>query len=297
VAEFNGTIKIKHNPVTSWETYSHTFHKSADDKDAGYFGLSFSRRAEGGFHRASFSVRESPDFQSAFMENALGREVQIYGNEGDLVWEGYIDGMDYDGGKAVYSVDLGGMANAVWVRFRQRGQTTTERSVVQTDDDSIARFGRKEFVLSAGELESTDIPNNVALQYLNLSKWPIPTPTRINPEQELAEYPTIAVDCRGWFDTLGWCTYNQTASTDNQGATSQISTILADTDISQFVAGSELGTNSTSVSKEYDADRRGDAIAQDIARLGDAQGNRWVIYMDKGRILRFDFAAPPTEPV
>ncbi len=292
---FNGTIQVKHNPVTTWETYSHTFEKSADEKDAGYFGLAFSQRAESGFRRASFNIRGPHDFLSGFMESALGREVRILAEDGKLAWEGYIHQLEYDADTVVYKVDLGEMANAVWVRYRVRGASTTSRSTVQTNADSIAKFGRKEFVLSGGELENSGVANAAAKQYLDLHEWPRPSPTRLDPEKELAEYPIVSVQCRGWFDTLNWCAYNQTSSTDSQGASTQVTDIVSDTDVGQFVLSTQIETNATSVSREYDADRRGGDIVRDIARLGDSSDNRWVVYMDDGRVFKMEPAAPPTE--
>jgi hypothetical protein len=293
--EFNGTITVKENPVSNWETFSHTFENSIDEKDAGFYDLTMTQRAESGYHRASFSIRGPYESLATFMENALGREVKIHGNDGKLVWEGYIHEMEYDIGRAVYTIDLGEMSNAVWVRYRVRGSSTTSRSATQTNADSIAKYGRREFVLSGGELESTDIADAVAQQYLDLHSWPRPSPTRIDPEKDIAEYPIIKVDCRGWFDTLNWCTYNQTVSTDNQGASQQVATILADTDVAQFVSATELSINATLVSKEYDADRRGGDILRDIARLGDSSNRRWRAYMDKGRIFHYDRTAPPED--
>lgn len=294
--QFNGTIQVRHNPVTEWESYSKTFDASPDEKTPGYFGLQFSQRAEGGFHRCSFGIRGSYDFLASFMQNALGREISVYDNNGDVVWEGYIHQMEFDAGSAVYSIDIGDMANAVWVRYRVRGSSTTSRSAVQTNANSIAKYGRKEFVLSGGELESTDIADGIAQQYVDLHGWPRPSPTRIDPEKELNEYPAIEVDARGWFETLNWCTYNQTASTDNQGASSQVDDIISDTDVGQFVLSKDIGTNSTLVSKEYDADRRGGDIVRDIARVGDAKNKRWLAYMDVNRQFGFREASPPEEP-
>ena len=293
---FNGTIQVKHNPVTTWETYSHTFEKSADEKDAGYFGLQFNQRAEGGFYRAAFNIRGPHDFLAGFMENALGREIKIYGNDGKVAWEGYIHELEYDADRTVYKVDLGEMANAVWVRYRVRGESTTSRSAVQTNADSIAKFGRKEYVLSGGELESTDVADGIAQQYLDLHEWPSPAPTRLDPEKELSEYPTVSARCRGWFETLGWCTYNQTTSTDNQAAAAQITAIVADTDVGQFIQFTDIGSNAVSVSKEYDADRRGGDIVKDIARLGDSNNRRHLVFMEENRTFVYDEAAPPEEP-
>jgi len=295
VPEFNGTIQIKENPTSAWETFSHTFEPSPDVKANGYFNLKFSQRAEGGFHRASFDLRGSFDFMSDFLHNALGREVKIVGNDGVVAWEGYIHDMESDLGRVTNKTSLSDMANAAWVRFRVRGSSTTVRSETITDDDSIAKFGRKEFVLSGGELESTDTGDRIAQQYIDLHSWPSPSPARLDPEGELAEYPTIKVVCRGWFDTLDWCVYNQTVDTDSQGASAQVTDIIADTNVGQFIKSTVISANATRVSKEYDADRRGGKVLQDIARLGDQNNNRWIVYMTNDRKIVFEEAQTPKE--
>jgi hypothetical protein len=183
------------------------------------------------------------------------------------------------------------------VRYRVRGESTTSRSAVQTNAPSIAKFGRKEFVLSGGELESTDTADNLAQQYLDLHEWPRPSPVRLDPEKELSEYPFIDARCRGWFDTLGWCTYNQTTSTDSQAASAQVGTVVTDSDVGQFVQFTDIGSNDVSVSKEYDADRRGGDIVRDIARLGDKNNNRFLAYMTDDRTLVYKQSAPPKEPI
>lgn len=291
--DFNGTIRVKSNPVTATEAYSHTFERSVDEKSPGYSDIQFSLRAEGGYHRAKFTVRDTSTFMSEFLKSAGGREVVVHSNDGEVLWEGYIHQIEYDAGNVSYKIDIGEMYNATWVRYRVRGTSTTVRSTVQTEDDSISRYGRKEFVMSGGELENSGIADAVAQQFLDLHGWPRPTPVQIDPEGEFAEYPTIRVDCRGWFETLGWCTYNQTASTDSQGASAQVIDIVSDTDVGQFVQFLEVQTNATSVSKEYDADRRGGDIVRDIARLGDASNNRWIAYMDMDRTFKFEPAKPP----
>ena len=299
--DFNGTIEVKHNPRTMWETYSHTFEKSADERNSGYRELDFSKRAEGGYYRASFSIRESTEFLADFVHNALGREVKILGNAGQQAWEGFIYELEYDAGRVVYKVDLGDMANAVWVRYRIRGTSTTSRSTTQTDEDSIARYGRKEFILSGGELESSAVADAITTQYLSLHSWPRPSPARIDPEKDLSEYPVVNVKCRGWIDTLNWMVYNQTTDTDAQGSSAEVAAVLGtigstDATVGYFIESVDVRTNSTSISKEYDADRRGGDIIQDIARVGDSAGNRWLAYMDDSREFVFEEAAPPDDP-
>lgn len=294
MAEFNGTIAVRHNPVASAAKYANVFTRAGGG--AGYASPEMTGRAEDGFYRASFDLYESPEFLGDFLENGIGRAVYFYDDQGTSVWEGYVHDVELDLGRAAWRADISDMANAVWVRYRVRGTTTTLRSATQTDDISIAKYGRREFVLSAGELESTDIADDVATGYLNLHAYPKPAPVRVDPSAELLDLPVLSVGCRGWYDTLNWCVYNQTVSTDSQGAGAQIATVLADSNVAQFVAASVIEANDTSVSKEYDADRRGGDIMRDIARLGDAAGNRWITYMGEGRVFYYAQAQPPTEP-
>jgi hypothetical protein len=124
---------------------------------------------------------------------------------------------------------------------------------------------------------------------------------RLDPEKEIADYPTVSVVCRGWFDTLNWRVYNQTTDTDAQGASAQVTDIIngPSTDVigvGQFVFSQTIETNAVSIGKEYDADRRGGDIIKDIARLGDQNDNRWLAYMVADRKFIFSPAAPPVEP-
>jgi hypothetical protein len=290
----NGTITVTHNPVTQWEYYSHTFLPSAEPGVAGFFDFSKTDRAESGYLASGFRVYEDYTFLSDFVENGLGREVKVYSPDGFQIWEGYIHEMTYIAGRVNYRVSLYGMANAVWTRFRNRGVSTdTEKSPVQLDTNSIARYGRKEFVISAGELESTDIGTQAAQKHLRLHSQPIPAPVDLFPEQPMMAYPYIDVSCKGWYSTLWWATYNQTASTDSQSADAQISTIVTDTNVGQFVRDTSLDTNATQVSKEYNADRKGGDIVESIVGLGDPYYNRWIAYITNQRTFIYKAAATP----
>jgi hypothetical protein len=72
-----------------------------------------------------------------------------------------------------------------------------------------------------------------------------------------------------------------------QGANAEVEDIIAAK--GQFVASSSISANATSVSKVYDVDRRAGDIIQDIARLGNSAGHRWIARMMNDR--RFIFAA------
>lgn len=289
--EFTGTINISANPVSSWETYHRTLIPAEEPGETGFFGLSMENRADGGYYRASFTMRGPQLFLADFMERGLGRMVEMMGPGGVKAWEGLITEMEYDAGSAATRISLKEMYNRVWMRYRIRGSATTSRSTTMNDTDSQARFGIKTFVMSGGELESSDIADQATGAFLKMHKWPSAVPVSIG--GSLANEHLLRVRCSGFFETLNWNVYNQTASTDNQGASAQISNILADSDVAQFVASTSIDSNSTLVSRVYDADRRGGDIIRDIARLGDSNNNRWIAYMTNDRKFIFKEASPP----
>lgn len=285
-------VVISENPISSWETYNISLEESQDGSVRGFYNLQKEERAEGGYYRASFNLRGGHTFLQDFMRNGLGRDVKIYSPNGIQVWEGYINELAYDQGAAVSRWSLDDMANRVWVRYRTTGGSTTVRSTALNDTDSQDRFGIKEFVLSGGELEDSDIADQVAQQYLNLHSWPSPSPVQVNLGKELSSEPNLSVKCEGYVSTLNWCVYNQTSSTDTQGTSAQVTDITGDSDVGQFIKATDIDANGTLVTKVYDNDRRGWDIIRDLARLGDANNARWIAGMMDNREFYFRQSEP-----
>ena len=290
---FTGTIVITQNPVTDWERYHRTLGISVDKDVIGYRNLKVEERAEGGYYRCRFRLYGPREFLSEFLVDGLSRQVDVFHPDGRKKWEGLVYEMKLGTGTAIMRTSLDTLANKVWVRYRITGAGATSRSTVIEDAASQGRYGIKEFVIGCGELEAADISDQVATQYLRLHRNPTPAPTSIKTGRKLIEEPHIEIECRGFFETLFWRVYNNTGAASNQGASVQIADII--TAVGQFVAQSELRTNSTLVSEIYDADRKAGDIVADIARLGDVNFNRWLVYMTDGRTFVYD-RATPAEP-
>lgn len=80
------------------------------------------------------------------------------------------------GVRATVRMSLADVFNRVWVRYKLSSGGSTVRSTVQEDSASVARFGVKELVISAGELESSLVADQIAQSYLNRQAWPKPRP-------------------------------------------------------------------------------------------------------------------------
>lgn len=296
-----GSVVIKHNPVTAHEQYVLTL----SPMDALGLGISEAYftdyqpqdRSEGGYHGLKFEVHGRPNLLKEMFEQGLGRHVEVWGHGFQQDFEGYIHEITYNVPPDRFTISLENMVNKIWMRTDYDGDGDVERSTELTDTDSDARYKTKELVLSGGETEGLSVADQAVQTFLNLRAWP-------RPEAALGtgrggEY--LKIFCRGYIQTLGWRIYNQTAITGTQGASGQIQDIADD--VGDFVDSTDISGNGTSVTQEYDADRKALDIMLDIARLGDANNNRWVLYMKgrtatqvEGRILVFKQAAPSEVP-
>ena len=78
---------------------------------------------------------------------------------------------------------------------------------------------------------------------------------------------------------------------------------VAATGKGEFIYSLDRGPNTTTVTKELDADRKARDIIDDMAALGDADNNRWLVQgrgrnatSVKGRRIVFKQAAPVVVP-
>lgn len=104
-------------------------------------------------------------------------------------------------------------------------------------------------------------------------------------------YDVDSIRC-GAVSGLDAGTYGLLYMDDCRWSDDVVITLTSESGVAQFVARSELRTNSTLVSKIYDADRKAGDIVSDIARLGDAGYKRWLVYMTDGRTFVYDQATP-----
>lgn len=275
-----GSIIIKHNPVTAWEQYVLTVSpmdvlglRAGEAKFSDYQPQD---RSEGGNWGMKFKLHARENLLKEMFEQGLGRHVEAWGDGLQQDFEGYIHEMTYNLPPDRFTMSLENMVNKIWMRTDYDDDGSVERSTTLTDADSDARYGTKELVLAGGETEGLTVADQAVQTFLDLRAWP-------RPEAALGtgrgdEY--LEIFCRGYIHTLGWRVYNQTVDTGTQGMNAQVQDILDD--VGEFVDSYSLDTNATTVTKEYDADRKALDILMDLARLGDASNNRWIIYM-KGR--------------
>lgn len=255
-----------------------------------YEGLRMGKRALGKYHRCTFRMHgDRYDLQEMFT-NGLMREVRVYGPDGRPHWGGFIYEMKFNLGWIEATVSMTEVYNKVWLRYRITGASTTTRSTPQSDTVSQGKYGVKEYVITAGELQTSVVADQVAAQYLELFRLPKVTP-KIFFDKPLLQRPYIEITAFGWKDTLNFMVFNNTGSASQQSSPAEIADIV--TASGQFIAGTHLDGNATQVSKISDLDRRAGDFIDDITRLGDPDNNRWVNGVDIERNLIFKQAEPP----
>jgi len=286
-------VQLNQNPVALWERFSLDLSPGKERRH--FADLRIDHRAMGGFWSASFSYYDDPVTLRQFFADGLGRDVRMTNHRGVIAFEGFISSMRLLGlSPGVMSRSIDKIANKVWVRYKDSGGTFT-RSANGTGLDSQARYGIKELPLSGGQLQSSSIANNISEMVVQRRQW-----SKVVVEQmqlggsEVNVRPRLDVSCQGYIHTLRWRVYNQTASTGTQAANLEIADVLAAA--GQYVKAWDLQPNTVAVTKEYDADKWAMDILFDIAKLGDNLDppQRWTLYMDVGRVVRYEPAAPPS---
>jgi hypothetical protein len=272
-----GSIFVKHNPVTLHERYLLNLSPLADGPgfmDAGYDEYRPAERAEGGFWGTSFRIFARENVLKELFQNGLGRHVEAWGEGLQQDFEGYIDDMTFNLPPDQFSISLENMANQMWMRADTNADGVVERTTTKTSPESQDRFGIKDLVLSGGEIIGLGPANQAVQTFLDLKAFPRPE-ARIGGAR--GDRPSLEIFCRGYIHTLGWRVYNSTSPVGTQSLTSQVKTIVDA--VGPFVASQDRDTNTTSVTREYDADRKAFDILFDLVRLGDTNFNRWLLYM------------------
>lgn len=281
-------IVLTENPVTTYDTFHLDLprHRLAS--------ISTTKRDMGGYWDASFDlIPDSREEAQALLANCLGRQVEIFNDDGQVAWEGMVNTITMETGTATLVNSLNDMGNKVWCRYTAIGGANVLRSTVYENAQSQAKYGIKEFVLSGGEIAVASA-NQFASLYRDWNYWPRPNLQQINTEGQVLSVPRLTLKCIGYIRTFEWLTYNQTVLTGT--ASTQVVMTAIVTACGQFVADTVIEPNNTVVTREYDADRKALDIMESLASLGDSDGYAWVMGMTKGRLFYLTRAVPPVRP-
>lgn len=171
----------------------------------------YSHHAVGGPEEASISIRGNAE-SLVDMTRRLGYRVEIHNEDAVPVWWGYLFSAEVRFGERRVNASLGRMANKIRVAYSKLdpGQETSDSREITawaTDSFSVERYGTKEMVITKSDLttEAAELARDLALEKQRLPKREVTS--------GISEGGSLSglLRCKGWFNTLGWETYEQEA--------------------------------------------------------------------------------------
>ena len=267
----------------------------------------FGRRAElwqqedaavGRFWLASVRLPATVNEAEGWVQNGLGRDIQVRNQAGVIVWEGFVDVVNVSIGPLNVKVgpllDIGNRVSVVYAPLDTTVNPPTigARTVttIAEDTDSQAKYGIIEKVVSAGTTTTTDA-EQVRDTFLA---------QRANPEvtQQLnfgsQEAVMVNLDLKGYVHWFNAYVYTQIA---NSG-TSALSTVLAaviDADPNSLFASTnaDIETNALLVPPFENSENFAWAFIKDLIAQGDASDNRYLFRVGPGQ--KITYSQVPTE--
>ena len=266
--------------------------------DATFLNFVPEERAEGGLHSVRFSMYGRLTTMKEMFERALGRWVEVWGYGLELEFEGIITEVVFNLPPDRFTNSLEPVANKGVMRADLNADGVVDRSNILQNAASQEQYPISQLVMGGGQVQGLTVADQTIQQYLDTRAFP-------RPSLQLggASGPVhLEIFARGFIWTLARQVYNQILLTGSQSMSAEVRDIL-DSGVAEYVARHVREANTTPVTKEHDADRRPLDIITDMARLGDANNNRWLPAMKGrtcvsavGRVFLLKQAAPPIRP-
>ena len=279
------TIQIAASPVLANENFLRVLEPGR------YLNPKTTHRDMTKYYQASFDIKVGSQEEAIeFLNNGLMREVTFFNDKAQVDWHGFINTIELDTGTSKLTASLNDMSNSVWVRYTPVGGGVPTRGAVAGHTESQNRFGTKEQVIGGGEI-SNHVADQIAENFLSLVYWPSPQLNSINLGGSLLPEPRLTCKCYGYWQTLMWQVYNQTVLL-GVDTLSQVMTDVV-TATGAFINDIYVAGNASSLTKEYDADRKGWDLVASMCDVGGQSGQLFIAFVDEYRDFYYQEAAPP----
>lgn len=254
-------------------------------------------RARGGFWLGSGMLTEGEagiteaDLVKAFYRWLGGDLVERSG--GRVTWDGLIYDLELEINGIRRRRSLDDLYNAVATTYETEGEVYT--SSYATVDQSIARYGRREELLTA---DNTPAATASAYRdtYLSRSAWPWARPVGVaKPDRS-----KLTVRACGYVFTANWLFAKQADDTTKnvstwlseivgtaEGLSSDHGGSVSGAGDCQFLSGGTIETNTLQRVATLDTEQRTWDLISDLAELGDSSGNPWAAWVDASRRLNY----------
>lgn len=258
--------------------------------------LDFESVAFGGFKSARMSAQMRPEELLAWLQNGLGRHIDISSHTLTKAWEGFVDRITVEIGGAQITVGpLTNIINRMAVVY-QTVQYNTQppiggqraRLAAANNTNSQAVYGIQEGTLSGGTGTAAEMAELQSI-FLAERAW---AETSHAISFGKGQAPTVTIECLGYNELLKKYYYTNTANYGTVNAHTFIQTVLAADPNSLYSDYSGLESNTIQISEYADEDKPAANLIQDTVARGDASNNRWLfgVYEDRRPI----YAVAPT---
>lgn len=168
---------------------------------------------EGGPYAAVVTATGRTDSILALM-GLLRAPIEIVNGYGDLCWWGYVNRISVQIRKAQIAVSMDEVANRVALAYTQVTGTNGQYGVRATtswldDTDSQAQYGIRELLSSGANYTAAQADAVVADLLATLGKPALER--RFGGDSMREGYASLTFQCYGWYRTLGWRYYTNTA--------------------------------------------------------------------------------------
>jgi len=255
-------------------------------------------RREGGYYSATIKMNMNEENINEWIQNGLGRHIEVYNLSGIVVWEGFVNDIDVKTGEDTFGIGpLLDVANRVSVTYSTIDYSTDPPTMgtrvttaVANNTTSQARYGIWEKVVGINGATDTD-----ATQLRNMY---VNDPTRCYPATtgELALNGsgtfTITLSLLGYWSFLS-AYYYANASTAAANLSTKITNIITASPNAVFSADyTQVTANTTQVAAGSEGGQTAMTVIKDLVARGDAANNPYSIGFYAGR--RVVYEAVPT---
>lgn len=237
--------------------------------------------ANGGFDDMSVTIVDDRLSLDEWLERGVGRHIEVYSSAGEIVWEGFVNGVSAQMGAMQAEIgplmDVGNRVSVIYafvdIDFSppQVGDTTI--TPIAENKTSQARFGIVEKILNGGRL-TDDEALWVRDTYLKESAYP--ATSSVISVGGTGGQVALTLDCLGYWYFLNAYAYNDTDSGTMQ-IDDRVKEILeANPNIGMYKSIS-IDTNNSIVPEESDEDKFAMAHIKELLAIGGASDQRYTL--------------------
>lgn len=233
----------------------------------------------------------------SWFSSGLMRSMVVSGPDAQVIWEGFVIGIELRVGGETRSISLDTMANRVKCKYTTVLDTPGTTAAV-SDTTSQGMYGIKDLVVPLGK-STAAAAANLATKVLALYKQPRPTGSITVATGQTGDVQLTIIGA-GWYSTLGWVVASR-SSTSSTTTTTQIAALIGTSSPGIGATNAFLSTEDDFIvssgvgdTEFIEADTPYQEKIEDLLNQGDSSGNSlaWGVY--EGRIFFVEVAADGT---